>query len=461
MEAPRSLSGSRRVLAGQLARGLCLGALILALLGSVAAPAGAATGPGVLVTGPGVTKQFIEASELAATAPGGTNGALPYTLRANPGEAGELINRGGMPVREVITKSGADPDTPGYFTVPRPDGTTAYLPGADLSEPPPFPQGPALISVDVNSTHFFRPVTADPNDVNAEDNIATPAGEALTIGLHDGNILTVQAVAAPTSIQSGQAVQFYGGSSGGKSGEVISYRWSFGDGGSAEGPSVSHTFSGSGTYAVRVTATGSAESGGESGPVEVVVGNPPTTPKPGAAPTKAKPKQKHKADDPSGKGGQGGGGSGSGSRGGSGSSHSGNTGAEPGGGDGSAEPAPNEVSGGSTPAPATPEPEPTVPPEGEPPPPTEANSPAPAAKPAAAAPPRPSGELVEGTLVADLFEPAAAAAGSASSSSGSDSAPGAIDHGGGASVPVAALIVLGLLASGLLFEWRRARPRLR
>jgi PKD repeat protein len=407
----------------------------------------------VVVTGPGVTKQFIEAGELAETAPGGTGSALPYTLRARPGEAGELISRGGMPVREVIRKAGVDPDTVGYITVPRPGGTTAYLPESDFAEPPPYPQGPALITVEREGarTRFLRPVTADQSDVNAEDNITTVAGEALAVGIHNGHVLSVQASASPTSTQAGQQVQFSAVATGAEPEEQISsYAWSFGDGTTADGQSVSHTFSGSGTYAVRVTATGSAGSGGESGPVEVVVGNPPTTAQPGAAPAQAKPKRKQKANGPSGKGRQG--------QGGNGGRHDGHTG----GGDGSAASSPSEPSSGA-PAPPTPEPtsEPT-PPRTERTEPTEPAAPPPAAKqPPSSAQALTGGETVEGTLVADVFEPAPAAAGGSSSGSGSQSAPGAVDYGGGASVPVAALIVLGLLAAGVLLEWRGAPPRLR
>jgi len=60
----------------------------------------------------------------------------------------------------------------------------------------------------------------------------------------------------PSSPDAGQAVSFIGSASGGVS--PYSYSWSFGDGGTASGSLVSHTFQSAGTYTVILTIKDSA-----------------------------------------------------------------------------------------------------------------------------------------------------------------------------------------------------------
>jgi PKD repeat protein len=60
---------------------------------------------------------------------------------------------------------------------------------------------------------------------------------------------------APPSPAEGQTVQFDATSSYDPDGTVAAYSWSFGDGGSAVGPTVSHTFSSAGSYTIRLTVT--------------------------------------------------------------------------------------------------------------------------------------------------------------------------------------------------------------
>jgi len=62
----------------------------------------------------------------------------------------------------------------------------------------------------------------------------------------------------PYSGTAGQAIAFNGG---GSTGQITSYVWTFGDGGSASGVSPSHTYSSAGTYTVYLTVYGS---GGQS-----------------------------------------------------------------------------------------------------------------------------------------------------------------------------------------------------
>lgn len=383
-------------------------------------------------------------------------------LRARPGETPQQNGCHGLPVQAALEQVGVV-EPFGFLTIPRPNGTTAYLPAPDFVEPTKVFEGqtPPLFYVDRPSTHFWRPpLLGDPNDVNAEDNIATVSGEALVVGVHYGQMLKVEVTASTTSTDAGSAVQFEASASGGPPEEEIAYRWTFGDGTVAEGPTPSHTFGGSGTYLVRVTAVGNEDSGGESGPVDIVVGNPPTTAQPGAAKTPEKAPAKPRGAP--GKGREGTGGKGSKS--------------SPGGskekkredkavvkrGDLPASRSEPSVPTTSTAAPeiataAPPVASPTTEESSDTAPPGSATESGAGAK-QATAPNSSTGKLVEGRLVGDYLGSAAAVeAGEPSSGEGSPSAAGAVGSGG-AGVPVVALMVVGLLAAGALFEWRRGRP---
>ena len=62
-------------------------------------------------------------------------------MRAHPGEAGEAFTRSGVPVAKLIELTGTALGSVGYVTLPRADGTTAYLPAMDLTEAPPKNRG--------------------------------------------------------------------------------------------------------------------------------------------------------------------------------------------------------------------------------------------------------------------------------------------------------------------------------
>jgi PKD domain len=397
-------------------------------------------------------------------------------LRALPGETPGPSEHRGIPVGDALAEYAPEVETFGYLTIPRPKGTVAYLPLSWFEGESPF-EGceSALFSVDSGITKFFRPpLRGNPDDVNAEDNIATPPGEALVVGVHNGNVVEVQVSPPTTSTTTGAPVEFTAAVVGG--GE-FSFVWTFGDGTTGEGETVTHAFSGSGTYQVRVTATGTGgdESGGESGPVEVVVGNPPTAEAPGATATTTPQPPTKKPKGAPGKGREGRGGKGSkpapsgghkkkkgkaessARRGGSptGRSHP----------DDSAEPSVPPPTSVVPEVPATlPPPAPLPLPEEPSAPTSEGEAPAESVAPTAhtpspSPPPTAGGELVEGRLVGDDLGPTTLeeAAGGSSEGEGSRSAAGAVGNGG-VGVPVGALIVVALLAGGALFEWRRSRP---
>jgi PKD domain len=391
-------------------------------------------------------------------------------VRGTPGETPGPTQHAGVPVFRVLEH--VEVESFGYLTIPRPNGTVAYLPAGYFEGESPF-EGCryALLSVESGLTKFFRPPLAGkPEDVNAEDNIVTVSGEALVVGVHQGRVVEVQVTPSTTSTSTGSLVQFTATVVGGGD---FNFVWTFGDGSTAEGETVPHAFAGSGTYQVRVTATGTGgeESGGESGPVEVVVGNPPITAQPGPTTTPRPPVKKPTGAAGKGRDGRGGKGSKPAPSGGhkknpkndssaqrsespAGRSHSDDS-AEPSAAPTSVAPEVPTTLPPSAPLPLPEEPSTTAP-EGEAP----AESAAPTARtPSPSPPPTTKGELVEGRLVGDDLGPTTLeeAVGGPSEGEGSRSAPGAVGEGG-VGVPVGALIVVALLAGGALFEWRRSRP---
>ena len=224
---------------------------------------------GALVGYPGASifiskGQIAQAADVPPTA---------YTLRASAGTPGQVDTHSGVSVRKLIQLAGSNPDRIGYLTVPRPDGTTLYMRGSDFAAIPPFPEGPALVWVDADSTHFFRPVRGA-DDENAADNIATVSGAPLPIGLHAGSLLTVHVQASKTKVRRGEATSLSADVTGEQPGETLSYRWTLGDGSSAGGRSIRHRFTRQGSFRVFASVTGSLDSGGESQPVTVTVGKP-------------------------------------------------------------------------------------------------------------------------------------------------------------------------------------------
>jgi PKD repeat protein len=100
-------------------------------------------------------------------------------------------------------------------------------------------------------------------------------------------------ISGPNTAQPNQSVGFSASASAGTHG-IASYSWTFGDGGTASGASVSHTWTSAGTYQVQVTATSDCGTSG-TGTSTIVIGGggggnltitpSPATPDPGTAVT--------------------------------------------------------------------------------------------------------------------------------------------------------------------------------
>src|SRR4051812_45367407 len=234
--------------------------LVAAALSLVAAIAPA----GALASGPGVTvfsrqspqpltlsgRQIAAAADVPSTT---------YTLRATPGGAGTKLQLRGLSMRGLLELAGVDPDSIQFVSVTRANGSLAVLKRADLADPPPFPEGPALVTDEGASTRFFRPVRG-PRGTNANDNIVSSDAGPLEITVDGGTLLAVRATASPKQTKPGKPVTFEARVRFPPAGAHITYHWDFADGTTAVGQRVTHSFANEADQQVQVAVRGSGGS---------------------------------------------------------------------------------------------------------------------------------------------------------------------------------------------------------
>jgi hypothetical protein len=238
-------------------------------------PAGAfAGGPGVTVIGRQLADPLTKSGDQLAA---GDVPSTSYRVRDRLGGATRTVQRGGTSVRSLLLEAGVDPSSIRRVAVSRGDGSDLVLTSNDLSSSPPFADGPAVISDDGSGTRILRPLR-NSRDVNGRDDILTSFGAGpLVLRVDDATSLAVTAKASPTQVRTGNDVNFTGSAQSGSG--PFTYHWDFGDGATAEGAHVSHSFDGALDQQIQLTVVGSCSSyclGVDT--VTVRVGNPPPGP---------------------------------------------------------------------------------------------------------------------------------------------------------------------------------------
>ncbi len=253
-----------------LAARCALAAAALSIAVAIAPSAAFAGGPGVTVIGRQLDQPFtLSGDQLGA---GGDVAARSFTKRERPGGASTRVTLGGTSVRSVLAAAGVDASSITRIAVSRPDGSDLVLTRADLSEPGPFKEGPALITDNGGATRIFRPVR-NARDANARDDFTSVSSGPLLIRVDDATSIPVTAKASPTQVRTGKDVVFTATVQSSVPG--LTYHWDFGDGQTDEGARVTHSFDVPLDQQVQVTVTGSCArfcQGLDS--VSVRVGNP-------------------------------------------------------------------------------------------------------------------------------------------------------------------------------------------
>jgi hypothetical protein len=258
-----------------------LAAVALSLaFGGASAHAG---GPGITLFAPNrVQPVTLSGQQIAARA---NVGPRRYTLRASPGAAGRKLTLRGMSIRGLLQLAGLDPDAINFVTIVRENGSLLGLTRADVADPPPFPEGPALVTDEGGTTRLFRPVR-DLAGTNAADNITnTPLDGPLEISVDGGGLLAIKAQASRRKVRTGESVTFSARVRFPPTGAQLSYQWDFGDGGRAVGAHVTHAYTIAGDMQAQVSVRGSGGSTarcktscGGVATVDVRVGEPPQQP---------------------------------------------------------------------------------------------------------------------------------------------------------------------------------------
>jgi hypothetical protein len=228
-----------------------LAAAALSLALAVAPASALAGGPGVTV----FTKQSLQPLTLSGAQIAAAADVPPttYTLRDSAGSPGTKIRLAGLSMRGLLQLAGVNPSSVRFLSVIRANGSLAVLKRADIAGPSPFPEGPALITDEGSSTRFFRPVRGA-GGTNAADNIVSSDAGPLEITVDGGTLLAVRASASPKKVKPGTPVTFSARVRFPPAGAQITYHWDFGDGTTATGPRVTHSFDVEGDQQIQVAA---------------------------------------------------------------------------------------------------------------------------------------------------------------------------------------------------------------
>jgi hypothetical protein len=283
-----------------------LACLMLALL---AGPAQAKDGQ-VTVRAAGITNASVTV-KLSDLGSNDINNRV-YRLRSGP------VTISGHSLLKVMNAADEASDQIDLATVPaieidRPGGGSRPIrvSGDDVRNPAAFADGPPVFYEDNGATVFVMPGSGEATG-NRFRFVGAPVGISVSSGASYG----VNLSASRTKIKRGGKVTFTASVTGHQSGEVLSFRWRFGDGTvrTTSGGKVSHGFQRSGAFPVIVDVSGSSGAG-QSGILIEVGEADRLEPKP-----KPKPEPKPKPDDagnpdpwnPQGTGGTGGYGGGAG-----------------------------------------------------------------------------------------------------------------------------------------------------
>jgi hypothetical protein len=252
-------------------------AAALSLAAAIAPATALAGGPGVTVFSRQTAQPLtLSGAQIAAAA---DVPPTTYTLRERAGSPGRKLRLAGLSIRGLLDLAGIDAGSIRFVSVVRANGSLAVLNRADVLNPP-FPEGPALVTDEGSTTRFFRPVRGG-GATNGADNVSSSNAGPLEITVDGGTLLAVRATATPKQTKPGQPVTFSARVKFPPAGAQITYHWDFGDGTTAEGQRVTHTFASDGDMQVQVAARGtngatSACAGvcGGVAALDVRVGNP-------------------------------------------------------------------------------------------------------------------------------------------------------------------------------------------
>src|SRR5262249_6226198 len=126
------------------------------------------------------------------------------------------------------------------------------------------------ITSSLNGTHSWTSRAYD-----AANNVATSTAVSLTVSISVPNTPPTANAGADQTALSLASLTFNGSSSADPDGPIASYAWNFGDGATATGAVVSHSFSRAGSYTVSLTVTDGAGATGSDTAIATITNRPP------------------------------------------------------------------------------------------------------------------------------------------------------------------------------------------
>ncbi len=128
----------------------------------------------------------------------------------------------------------------------------------------------------VTTSHAFALQQSYTVTLTVTNNLGASASRPQVITVGSGSLPTASFTFSPAAPGVGETVFFNGqASTPGQGHTIASYRWNFGDGGTAGGATVSHAFTTAGTYAVTLTVVDEAGQSTTSQAQSITIGSPP------------------------------------------------------------------------------------------------------------------------------------------------------------------------------------------
>ena len=137
--------------------------------------------------------------------------------------------------------------TPIFF-----DGSGSYDPDGFITSYS-WSFGDGATASGVTATHAFGTTGYWPVTLTVTDNMGVQSSSTIIVAV--ANRSPVANAGPPQTVSQNTSATFNGSSSSDPDGTIVSYSWTFGDGGSASGPVVNHTYTSTGSFTATLTVT--------------------------------------------------------------------------------------------------------------------------------------------------------------------------------------------------------------
>ncbi len=270
---PEPATGARGSLRRSRARTGVAAALVLGALATCCATARATGYIRIVPAGATYARPVSLAQLPRAPQPDVVN--RTYTDISVDGGPPRTVTVTGYSLPALLADLGVSPASFQYGEVVVPGGRSILLTYPQAASKGAYADGPPVVWQNGSGAHFLLPSL--PGGSAFQGQSFTGRNETITVDLRTGALLSVGISSSTRTVAVGKPVQFTSAVAGAPAGS-LDYTWSFGDGGSASQPSVSHSYTSAGTYSVYLSVSGSGGSLGVSSTIPIAVAHAPKGP---------------------------------------------------------------------------------------------------------------------------------------------------------------------------------------